>query len=53
MFSVNTPTEELEVGNELVCSKEKAIQVVLAFMEQSQWPSCIEELPNCVQWEEL
>lgn len=53
LFSVNTPTEELEVSNESVCSKEKATQVVLAFMEQSQWPSCIEELPNCVQWEEL
>lgn len=53
IFYVNTPAEEIEISNEYVCSREKAIQVTLAFMNCDEWPSCYEDLPNCVEWEEL
>lgn len=53
VFYVNTPTEEIEISNEYVCSREKAIEVVLAFMDCDEWPSRYEDLPDCVEWEEL
>lgn len=53
IFYVNTPTEEIEISNEYVCSREKAIQVILAFMNCSEWPCDYEDLPTCVEWEEL
>ncbi len=53
IFYVNTPTEEVEIGNEYVCSLEKALQVILAFMSYNKWPVRYEDLPNCVEWEEL
>lgn len=53
VFYVNTPTEEMEIRNEYVCTKEKALQVVLKFMYYDEWPVCYEDLPNCVEWEEL
>ena len=53
VFYGNTPTEEIEISNEYVCSREKAIEVVLAFMDCDEWPSRYEDLPDCVEWEEL
>ena len=53
VFYINTPTEEMQVPNNYVCSKETALQVVLEFMKREDWPTGYEELPNCVEWEEL
>lgn len=53
IFYVNTPTEEIEISNEYVCSREKAIQVILEFMSCNELPSCYEGLPSCIEWEEL
>ncbi len=53
IFYTNTPAEELEISNEIVCTREKALEVVLAFMEADAWCSCWEDLPDCVEWEEL
>ena len=39
--------------NDYILSKETALQVVLAFMELEEWPACYEEMPSCVEWEEL
>ena len=39
--------------NDYILSKETALQVVLAFMELEEWPTCYEEMPGCVEWEEL
>lgn len=39
--------------NDYILSKETALQVVLAFMELEEWPACYEEMPGCVEWEEL
>lgn len=52
--SVNFYIPELTVTpNDYILSKEKALQVVLAFMELEEWLGCYEELPDCVEWEEL
>lgn len=52
--SVNFYIPELTVTpNDYILSKEKALQVVLVFMELEEWPGCYEELPDCVEWEEL
>lgn len=53
IFHLATPTEETEVPNDYVCSKETALRVVLEFMNREEWPTCYEELPDCVEWEEL
>lgn len=53
IFYVNTPTEEMEIPNEYVSSKETVLQAVLEFMGCTKWPASFEELPACVQWEEL
>ena len=53
VFYLTTPTEEMQVPNDYVCSKETALQVVLDFMKREDWPTCYEELPDCVEWEEL
>ncbi len=53
VFYINTPTEEQEISNEYVCSREKAIEVILAFMKYDEWPTHYEDLPDCVEWEEL
>lgn len=45
--------EITEIGNDYIITKEQALQVVLAFMELEDWPTCYEELPDCVKWEEL
>lgn len=52
--SVNFYIPELTVTpNDYILSKETALQVVLAFMELEEWPACYEEMPSCVEWEEL
>ena len=53
IFYINTPTEEMQVPNNYVYLKKTALQVVLEFMKREDWPTCYEELPNCVEWEEL
>ena len=52
--SVDFYTPELTVTpNDYILTKEKAFQVVLAFLEMEEWPDCYEKLPDCVEWEEL
>lgn len=52
--SVNFYIPELTVTpNDYILSKETALQVVMAFMEMEEWPACYEEMPDCVEWEEL
>ena len=52
--SVDFYIPELTVTpNDYILSKETALQVVLAFMELEEWPACYEEMPSCVEWEEL
>lgn len=52
--SVNFYIPELTVTpNDYILSKETALQVVTAFMEMEEWPACYEEMPGCVEWEEL
>ncbi len=46
IFYVNTPTEELEISNSYLISKEKAKQIVLDFMNTFNMSSSVE-------WEEL
>ena len=51
---VNFYIPELTVRpNDYILSKETALQVVMAFMELEKWPACYEEMPGCVEWEEL
>ena len=51
---VNFYIPELTVTpNDYILSKETALQVVMAFMEMEEWPACYEEMPSCVEWEEL
>ena len=51
---VNFYIPELTVTpNDYILSKETALQVVMAFMEMVEWPACYEEMPGCVEWEEL
>lgn len=51
---VNFYIPELTVRpNDYILSKETALQVVMAFMEMEEWPACYEEMPGCVEWEEL
>ena len=45
--------ELTEISNDYILTKERAVQVVLSFLEREQWPGCYEELPDCVEWEEL
>ncbi len=52
-FYVNIPTVEMEIRNEYVCTKETALQVILKFMCYDECPVCFEDLPDCVEWEEL
>ncbi len=33
--------------------EHKALQAAAAFTELEKWPACYEELPACVEWEEL
>lgn len=52
--SVNFYMPELTVvPNDYILTRGKALQVVLAFLELEEWPTCYGELPNCVEWEEL
>lgn len=52
--SVDFYTPELTVTpNDYILTRETAFQVVLAFLEMEEWPTCYEELPDCVEWEEL
>ena len=37
----------------VILTRETAFQVVLAFLEMDEWPTCYEEMPDCVEWEEL
>lgn len=46
-------SEKMWIYNDYVCSKETAMRVVLEFMNREEWPTCYEELPDCVEWEEL
>ena len=39
--------------NDYILTRETALQVVTAFMELEKWPACYEEMPDCVEWEEL
>ena len=39
--------------NDYILTRETAVQVVLAFLEIEEWPTCYEEMPDCVEWEEL
>ena len=41
------------ISNDYILTRETAVQVVLAFLEMEEWPTCHEELPDCVEWEEL
>ena len=41
------------ISNDYILTKETAFQVVLAFLEMEKWPTCYEEMPDCVEWEEL
>lgn len=41
------------ISNDYILTRETAVQVVLAFLEMEEWPTCYEELPDCVEWEEL
>lgn len=41
------------IPNDYIIAREQALQVVLAFLELKEWPTCYEELPDCVEWEEL
>lgn len=52
--SVDFYIPELTVTpNDYILTRETAFQVVLAFLEMEEWPTCYEELPDCVEWEEL
>ena len=52
--SVDFYIPELTVTpNDYILTRETAVQVVLAFLEMEEWPTCHEELPDCVEWEEL
>ena len=41
------------ISNDYILTRETAFQVVLAFLEMEKWPTCYEEMPDCVEWEEL
>ena len=45
--------ELTEIVNDYILTRETALQVVTAFMELEKWPACYEEMPDCVEWEEL
>ena len=52
--SVDFYIPELTVTpNDYILTRETALQVVTAFMELEKWPACYEEMPDCVEWEEL
>ena len=52
--SVDFYIPELTVTpNDYILTRETAVQVVLAFLEIEEWPTCYEEMPDCVEWEEL
>ena len=52
--SVNFYIPELTVTpNDYILTRETALQVVTAFMELEKWPASYEEMPDCVEWEEL
>ena len=52
--SVDFYIPELTVTpNDYILTRETAVQVVLAFLEMEKWPACYEEMPDCVEWEEL
>lgn len=53
IFYINTGTEEMYIPNRYVNTKERVLQAVLGFMDFSKWPASYEELPACVEWEEL
>ncbi|NBI09351.1 hypothetical protein D1641_04860 [Colidextribacter sp. OB.20] len=46
IFYTNTPSEEIEIYNDYVISKDLAVQVVKEFVETGR-------LSSCVEWEEL
>lgn len=45
--------ELTEIVNDYILTRETALQVVTAFMELEKWPASYEEMPDCVEWEEL
>ena len=52
--SVDFYIPELTVTpNDYILTRETAFQVVMAFMKLEKWPACYEEMPDCVEWEEL
>ena len=52
--SVDFYIPELTVTpNDYILTRETAFQVVLVFLEMEEWSTCYEELPDCVEWEEL
>jgi len=52
--SVDFYIPELTVTpNDYILTRETVVQVVLAFLEIEEWPTCYEEMPDCVEWEEL
>lgn len=46
-------SEQTYIWNRYVSSKEKALQIILAFAALEVWPERYEELPDCAKWEEL
>ena len=53
VFHITPAGEQLWVGNCYVCPRQTALEVVLAWMALPAWPACLEEMPGCVEWEEL
>lgn len=53
IFHVTPAGEPLWVGNNYVCPRRTALEVALAWLELPAWPACLEEMPGCVEWEEL
>ncbi len=52
-FYVNIPTVEMEGRKEYVCTPEEALEGMEKFMCYDECPVCFEDLPDCVEWEEL
>ena len=53
IFYTNIPTEEIEIWNGYVNTKDTALNVIAEFLNYDEWPVCFEDMPLCVQWEEL
>lgn len=53
VFYTNTPTEEIEISNEYVNTKDTALNIISEFLNYDEWPLSMEDLPLCVQWEEF